>query len=324
VESLERLAGIRSLVFDKTGTLTEGRPSLTGITATGPEPADRLLALAASVESRSTHPVAGAILRAAEDRGLRLGTPAEFQSFAGEGVCARVDGWMVGVGGTALLARLGVTPGPAGEEAERHRRAGETPVYIVVDGAVRGIAAVADALRPETPRTIRRLKDLGMKVRLLTGDRQDVARTVAAAAGIDLFSAGVLPDEKAEYVRVLQMTEGPVAMVGDGINDAPALALADVGIAMGSGADVAMESADITLLRADLSSVAGAVDLSRRIMRVIRQNLFWAFLYNVVGIPLAALGILSPVLAAAAMAISSLSVVGNSLRLRWALARAYR
>jgi Cu+-exporting ATPase len=220
------------------------------------------------------------------------------------------------VGGGALLERLGVAAGAAGEQAERHRRGGETPVYIVVDGEVAGLAAVADTIRPETPAVLRRLRELGMRVRLLTGDNEEVARAVAAAAGIELLSANVLPGEKAEHVRRLQATSGPVAMVGDGINDAPALTIADVGIAMGSGADVAMESADMTLLRNDLSGVTDAVILSRRIMRAVRQNLFWAFLYNVVGIPLAAFGILSPVLAATAMAVSSITVVGNSLRLR--------
>jgi Cu+-exporting ATPase len=319
VESLERLAGIRSLVFDKTGTLTEGRPSVTRITATGPLSEERVLGLAASVESRSTHPVAGAILRAARERGLHPGTPDDLRSYPGQGVCARVDGISVGVGGAALLKQLGVAAGRAGEQAERHRRNGETPVFVVVDGEVAGIAAVADTMRPEAHATIRRLAELGIRVRLLTGDGEEVARAVAAAAGIELLSANVLPGQKADVVRRLQATSGPVAMVGDGINDAPALAIADVGIAMGSGADVAMESADMTLLRNDLSGVTGAVILSRRIMRTIRQNLFWAFLYNIVGIPLAAFGILSPVLAATAMAISSITVVGNSLRLRRAL-----
>jgi Cu+-exporting ATPase len=315
VESLEHLARARSMVFDKTGTLTTGRPVLTEVTAAPGDSPDRVLRLAAALESRSTHPVARAVLAAAAVRGITPPAPEEFRSIAGRGLTGRVDDLRVAVGGTALLDTLGIPP-PAGGGTHA-----DTRVFVVVEGALAGTLRVTDEVRPGAAAEIRRLEEMGLRVSLLTGDRESAARATAAAVGIREVHAGVLPDRKVDVVRGLQQRAGPVAMVGDGINDVAALAVADTGIAMGSGADAAMESADITLLRSDLGGVGDAVHLSRRILRTIRQNLFWAFLYNGVGIPLAALGLLNPMLAAAAMAFSSVTVLGNSLRLRHALRR---
>jgi Cu+-exporting ATPase len=319
-DPLERSGGLDTVVFDKTGTITEGRPSVQRVLA---EDEAAVLRLAASVERLSEHPLGEAIVAAAAARGLRLEEPRGFQSRTGRGVIAELDGRSVAVGGGALLAELGIGPGPFTVQAERLAAEASTPVYVVVDGQVIGIVAVVDGIKPTSRQAIAALRNLGLDSVMLTGDNARTASSVAAAVGIRRVVAEVLPDRKLDEIRRLQQEGRAVAMVGDGLNDAPALAQADVGIAMGTGTDVAMEAGDITLMRGDPLGVPRAIRLARRTLRVIRQNLFWAFIYNVIGIPVAAgvlypaFGIrLTPAMAAAAMAVSSLSVVANSLRLR--------
>ena len=314
-EALERAYQIRRVVFDKTGTLTEGRPALTDVAAYTGLDRDALLKLAAAAERGSEHPLAAAIVAGAEGLPGRAET---FTSIAGGGVRARVDGREVLVGTAALLGEAGITvPGTACADLARLEEGGKTAVLVAVDGEAAGLLAVADTVRPGAKEAVARLQRMGIRVALLSGDSERVAQAVAGQVGIDEVAAGVKPAGKADAVKRWQ--DGgrqTVAMVGDGVNDAPALAQADLGIAMGRATDVAMEAADITLLRADLDGVADALLLSRRTMKIIRQNLFWAFLFNVIGIPLAAFGALNPMLAALAMAFSSVTVVTNSLRLK--------
>jgi Cu+-exporting ATPase len=324
-EALQRAGDVRTVVLDKTGTVTEGRPTVTDVVlAPGASVTEaELLALAASLETMSEHPLADAIVRAARERGLALPVPEAFASETGRGATGAVGGRGLAVGNAALMAAWSVDPAPLAADAERLAGEGRTPMYVAVDGALAGLIAVADPIKPTSRDAVRRLHALGLEVVMLTGDNRRTAEAVARDAGIDRVVAEVLPDGKVAEVRRLQGEGRVVAMVGDGINDAPALAQADVGIAIGSGADVAVEAADVALMRGDLAGVARAIELSRRTMRTMKQNLFWAFVYNVVGIPIAAgvlypaFGILlSPILASAAMAFSSVSVVSNSLRLR--------
>jgi Cu+-exporting ATPase len=319
-ESLERSGRLDTVVFDKTGTVTEGRPVVQRIA--GQDDA-ALLRLAGSVERRSEHPLGESIVAEAAARGLALAEPVEFESRTGRGVSGLVDGRAVAVGNEALLAELGLAPGGFAAESERFAAEGLTPVFVVVDGSVAGLFGIADAVKTTSSGAVSALRRLGLETVMLTGDNTRTASAVARAIGIDRVVADVLPDRKLEEVKRLQEEGRSVAMVGDGINDAPALAQADVGIAMGTGTDVAIEAGDITLMRGDPLGVPRAIGLARRTMRVMRQNLFWAFVYNVVGIPIAAgvlypaLGLrLTPAMAAAAMAVSSVSVVTNSLRLR--------
>ncbi len=313
--SLERIQDVDTVVVDKTGTLTEGRPVLTDIVPLRGAAAPEVLRLAASLESRSEHPLARAVVAEARRRGTVLSEPANFRALSGFGVRGTVDGHDIAVGNAALFRELGIAPG--GERAAGEFAAdGKSALSVASDGVMVGILAVSDALKKDAARSVGDLRKMGLTVVMLTGDHRSAAQRIAAEAGVDRLEAEVLPDGKSSRIQEIQREGRKVAMVGDGINDAPALAQADVGIALGTGTDIAMETADLTLMGGDLGGIARAIRLSRRMMRTIRQNLFWAFIYNVVGIPLAALGLLNPMIAAAAMAFSSVSVVGNSLRLR--------
>ena len=322
-EALEILEKVTTVVVDKTGTLTEGRPKVVNIvTAPGASEHD-VLRLAASVEHVSEHPLATAIVGAAQARGLPLAKVTAFQSTTGQGVAGHVDGRDVSVGNLTHLRAKGIDPGALAHQAEQLRAQGQTAMFVTIDGDVAGAISVADPIKKGAADAIRALHAEGLQVVMLTGDSRATAESVARALGIDRVEADVLPARKAEAVRELQRGGGRVAMAGDGINDAPALAQADVGIAMGTGTDVAIESAGITLVKGDLAGIVRARRLSRATMSNIRQNLFFAFVYNVVGVPVAA-GVLypiaglllSPMIASAAMTFSSVSVIGNALRLR--------
>jgi Cu+-exporting ATPase len=322
-EALERMEKIDTLVVDKTGTLTEGKPKLVAIVAAdGFHEAD-ILRLAASVERSSEHPLADAIVRAAKARQLELGNVENFDAPTGKGATGEVDGKTILVGNSAFLTSLGVETQSLHQQSEQLRGDGATVINIAIDGKLAGLFAIADPVKASTPDALKALAAEGIKVIMLTGDNRTTAKAVARRLGITEVEAEVLPDQKSAVVTTLQKAGRNVAMAGDGVNDAPALAAAEVGIAMGTGTDVAMESAGITLLNGDLGGIVRARRLSQATMRNIRQNLFFAFIYNAAGIPIAAgilyptFGILlSPIIAAAAMALSSVSVVGNALRLR--------
>ncbi|MGH7557527.1 MAG: copper-transporting P-type ATPase [Gemmatimonadota bacterium] len=321
-EALEVLEKVDTLVVDKTGTLTEGRPRLTTLVTTEPWTEKELLGLAASVERNSEHPLGDAILAAVGERASALSEPEGFQSVTGKGVVASVAGRRVGVGNRKLLNQLAVEPVEEAR-AENMREAGETAIFVTVDGRVAGLLGVSDPVKESTPEAIHALHEMGIRIVMLTGDDCTTAEAVARRLGIDEVEAGVLPADKAERVRQLQGEGRCVAMAGDGINDAPALAQADVGIAMGTGTDIAMQSGRVTLMKGDLRGIVRARRLSRATMRNIRQNLVLAFGYNTLAIPVAAgalypiFGILlSPVIAAVAMTFSSVSVIANALRLR--------
>jgi Cu+-exporting ATPase len=322
-EAIELLREVDTLVIDKTGTLTEGKPKLISV-VTAPGIDERtLLRLAASLERGSEHPLAAAIVSGAADRGVELSKANAFESLTGKGVAGEVDGHKVSLGNEALLKERGATAAGLGEPAEALRRDGHTVMFVIMDGAIAGLVSVADPIKATTAEAIKQLHDERIRIVMLTGDSETTARAVAGKLNLDEVIAGLLPDQKAEVVKRLQLDDHRVAMAGDGINDAPALAQADVGIAMGTGTDIAMQSATVTLVKGDLRGIVRAIRLSRATMRNIRQNLFFAFLYNVLGIPIAAgvlypvLGVLlSPMIAAAAMSFSSVSVIANSLRLR--------
>jgi Cu+-exporting ATPase len=321
-EAIEQLRKVDTLVVDKTGTLTEGRPKLVAVEATGLAE-EELLRLAASLERGSEHPLAAAIVQGAEARGLSLVSAEHFDSITGKGVIGRVEGAEVVLGTRKLMEERGIDPAMLLERAEALRQEGQTAMFVAVKGKVAGLLAVADPIKETTPEAIRQLHKEGIRIVMLTGDNLTTARAVADKLNIDEVRADVLPQDKALKVRELQEAGNFVAMAGDGINDAPALAQAQVGIAMGTGTDVAMESAGVTLVKGDLRGIVRARQLSRATMRNIRQNLFFAFVYNALGVPIAAgvlypvFGLLlSPMIAAAAMSFSSVSVVGNALRLR--------
>ena len=328
-EILERAHTLTTVVFDKTGTLTTGKPAVTDIlpSETVPErvalSSEELLRLAAGAEWQSEHPLGQAIVQQAKAQGLTLAPVESFVALAGHGVEARLEGKAVLIGSQRLLAQRGIQSGDMLGQSEALSREGKTPLYVVVNRRVVGLIAVADRLKPRAAEDVRRLQHMGLEAVMLTGDNRHTAQAIARQAGISRVVAEVLPEDKAAEIARLQDAGAAVAMVGDGINDAPALAQATIGIALGTGTDIAIEAADITLMRGELSGVSTAIALSRRTVQVIRQNLFWAFAYNTAGIPLAAgllypfFGILlDPRVAALAMALSSVSVLMNSLRLR--------
>ena len=322
-EALELMEKVDTLVVDKTGTLTEGKPRLIGVTAIGPFAEDELLRLAASLERRSEHPLAAAIVSGAEQRGLTLGATGDFTSATGKGVVGVVDGTRVAVGNLALFASLAIEPAGLTARADDLRKDGQSVMLIAVDGIAAGLLAVADPIKDSAVGALTALRSDGIRTVMLTGDSRTTAEAVGRKLGLDDIAAEVLPDQKAAFVRDLQEKGRVVAMAGDGINDAPALAQAQIGIAMGTGTDVAMQSAAMTLVKGDLQGIVRARRLSRAVMRNIRENLFFAFVFNGLAIPIAAGALypafgllLNPMIASAAMSLSSVLVIGNALRLR--------
>ncbi|MBD2847028.1 copper-translocating P-type ATPase [Paenibacillus sp. IB182496] len=315
-EHLERTHRIDTVVLDKTGTVTSGRPELTDAEAAGAEDEAELMALLGAAERRSEHPLAEAIVSGIRARGIALPEPDEFESLPGYGIRAVVGGREVLAGTRRLMERRGIALGEAQARLSELEAQGKTAMPVAVDGVYAGLVAVADTIKPTSREAVRRLEEMGIEVVMMTGDNGRTARAIADEAGIGEVLAEVLPEGKAAEVRKLQEQGRKVAMVGDGINDAPALAAADIGMAIGTGTDVAIEAADITLMRGDLRSIPDAIAMSRRTMGNIRQNLFWALAYNSLGIPIAAIGLLAPWVAGAAMALSSVSVVLNALRLQ--------
>jgi len=318
VESLERAHKLDAIIFDKTGTLTEGKPKVIDIKAISPETESGLLRLAASLQQGSEHPLGKAVLdRAQEDR-LELEPVKDFRSFTGSGVSGKIGAERLISGNEAYMRANGVELGDEVDLAARWEEQGKTVIWVARDASLLGIIAIADALRPESKPAIEALRKMGVKTLLLSGDAERVANEIGRQVGVDQIKGGVKPDDKAREVSELQAEGYTVGMIGDGINDAPALAAADIGIAMGTGTDVAMETAGVTLMRPNPGLVPAAISVSRATWNKLRQNLFWAFAYNVIGIPIAAAGYLSPTIAGAAMAFSSVSVVSNSLLLkRW-------
>jgi Cu+-exporting ATPase len=322
-EAIEVLRKVDTLVVDKTGTLTEGKPKLVSVVTTEGVDEQTLLRLAASLERGSEHPLAAAIIAGAHDRGVKLAEATAFNSLTGKGVTGEIDGHRVSLGNRALLADLKIDPGELATNAESLRADGQTVMFVTVDGKAAGLIGVADPIKETTPDAIKQLHEEGIRIVMLTGDSRSTAEAVARKLNIDEVVAEVLPNQKVDVVKKFQAEGRFVAMAGDGINDAPALAQAQVGIAMGTGTDVAMKSAGITLVKGDLRGIVRARVLSRLTMSNIKQNLFFAFIYNSLGVPIAAgvlypfFGILlSPMIAAAAMSFSSVSVIGNALRLR--------
>jgi len=318
--ALERLASVDTIVVDKTGTLTLGKPTLTGVEAAPGFEQDEVLRIAASLEAGSEHPLADAILRGAAAKALTPPKVQGFEAVTGQGVKGTVDGRAVALGNARLMQAAGVDVAPLSEAAERRRQKGETVMLLADGGKLAGLVAVADPVKPGATEAIAKLHALGLKIVMATGDNPTTAKAVAGELGIDEVRAGLRPEEKLDLIAELQRQGRVVAMAGDGINDAPALAKADVGIAMGTGADVAMESAGLTLLKGDLRGIVRAINLARATMRNIKQNLVFAFVYNALGVPIAAGALypafgmlLSPMIAAAAMSLSSVSVVGDAL-----------
>ncbi len=322
-EALERMEKVDTLVVDKTGTLTEGKPTVTKIVSAEGFNGDELLAFAASLEQGSEHPLAHAIVVAAKDKGLSLTAVEDFDSPTGKGVIGKIKGRDIALGNAMLMEECSVDVSSLSARADELRSNGATVIFMAVDGKAAGLLAIADPIKETTPAAIKALRAQGIRIVMLTGDNRRTAEAVAKQLGIEEVEAEVLPEDKSRIVKKLQDEGKIVAMAGDGTNDAPALAAADVGIAMGTGTDVAMESAGVTLLKGDLMGIIRARKLSVATMSNIRQNLFFAFVYNVAGVPVAAgvlypvFGILlSPIIAAAAMSLSSVSVIGNALRLK--------
>ncbi|WP_386630404.1 heavy metal translocating P-type ATPase [Sulfitobacter geojensis] len=322
-EALERMAKVDTLIVDKTGTLTEGKPKLTDVTPLDDESEETILTLAAALEKGSEHPLAEAIVEGAKEKGIKVGNAENFEAMTGKGVSGTVSGRSVALGNTAMMRDMSLDTSAAEETADVLRADGKTAMFVAIDGKLSGIVAVADPIKETTADAIKVLHEAGLRIIMATGDNERTARAVAQRLGIDEVRAGVLPEDKKALVNELHAEGRKVAMAGDGVNDAPALAAADVGLAMGTGADVAVESAGITLLRGDLNGIVKARTLAVATIRNIRQNLFWAFAYNTLGVPIAAgvlypiFGLLmSPMFAAAAMSLSSVSVIANALRLR--------
>ncbi|MCO6385263.1 heavy metal translocating P-type ATPase [Oceanicola sp. 502str15] len=322
-EALERMAKVDTLIVDKTGTLTEGKPKLTDVNALGDETEETILSLAAALEKGSEHPLAEAIVEGAKERGIKVGNAENFEAVTGKGVSGTVSGHAVALGNTAMMRDMSLDTSAAEEAADVLRSEGKTAMFVAIEGKLSGIVAVADPIKETTAEVIKELHEAGLRIIMATGDNERTARAVAQLLGIDEVRAGVLPEDKKALVDELHANGKKVAMAGDGVNDAPALAAADVGLAMGTGADVAVESAGITLLSGDLNGIVKARTLAVATIGNIRQNLFWAFAYNTLGVPLAAgvlypaFGLLmSPMFAAAAMSLSSVSVIANALRLR--------
>jgi Cu+-exporting ATPase len=313
-EHLELTHKIDTIVLDKTGTVTHGKPKLTDVAAEGDE--TEFLRLVGAAEKNSEHPLAEAIVAGIRERNVELPEAQSFEAIPGFGIKAEVEGRRLLVGTRRLLSTYGVEAAHAYDAMSRLEEAGKTAMLVAIDGRYAGMVAVADTVKETSKAAVGRLKEMGIQVIMMTGDNERTARAIAAQVGIEHVRAEVLPEEKAEQVRKLQAEGKKVAMVGDGINDAPALATADIGMAIGTGTDVAMEAADVTLMRGDLASIPDAIYMSRKTMRNIRQNLFWALGYNTLGIPIAAAGLLAPWVAGAAMALSSVSVVLNALRLQ--------
>ena len=315
-ESLERAHKIDLVVLDKTGTVTTGKPSVTDIVKLNGFDENRLLQLTASIENKSEHPLGRAIVDYAKEKGLTFGKVEGFSSTTGLGLTGVVDGNALAIGNLSMMKEFSVSTEQAEKIAVKFSEEGKTPIFVSVNGELSGVLAIADTIQLTAKESIAKLKKSGIEVVMLTGDNEKTAKTIAKEAGINAVIAEVLPGDKAEHVKKFQKEGKIVAMVGDGINDSPALAQADVGIAIGTGTDIAMETADITLIKSDLIGVYNAIKLSHKTIGTIKQNLFWAFIYNIIGIPVAALGLLNPMYAAAAMAMSSVSVVSNSLRLK--------
>lgn len=322
-EALEKLEKVRTIVIDKTGTLTEGKPKLTKIITNDLETEHEVLRLAAAVEQNSEHPLAAAIVQAAKEQALSLPIVEDFQSFTGGGVQGKAENKKVLIGKSEFLEQRGIKGLDLFLQKAKEHRSTQTILFIGINGQAAGLITISDPIKESTPAAVRALHQLGQKIVMLSGDHERTARSIAEQLGIDEVHANVSPEKKQEFIKQIKERDGWVAMAGDGINDAPALAAADVGIAMGTGTDVAMESADVTLVKGDLMGIVRAIHLSHAMMKNIRQNLFLAFIYNIIGIPIAAgilypfMGLLlNPIVAALAMSLSSVSVIGNALRLR--------
>jgi len=315
-EHLEQTQGINTVVVDKTGTVTHGKPVLTDVILANGQNEESFLSLIGAAEKQSEHPLAQAIVEGIQEKGIKLGVVQSFEAIPGYGVMATVSGKEILVGTRKLMKQHGIEVQSVLPTMEKLEHAGKTAMLAAIDGKYAGVVAVADTIKETSKEAIRRLHDMGIAVIMMTGDNERTAQAIGHEVGVDTVIAEVLPEGKAEEVKKLQQQGKKVAMVGDGINDAPALAMADIGMAIGTGTDVAMEAADITLIRGDLNSIADAILMSRKTMRNIKQNLFWAFAYNTIGIPIAAIGLLAPWVAGAAMAFSSVSVVLNALRLQ--------
>jgi Cu+-exporting ATPase len=315
-EHLERAHEMKAIVFDKTGTITKGEPEVTDIIAYNSMDKEELLRISAIVEKTSEHPLGQAIVKKAQRDNLLLKDPEAFEAIVGMGIKATFEGKTVRVGNRRLMKEAKIDIGIAEEDLIRLEEEGKTAMLVAIDDKIAGIIAVADSIKENSKEAIKKLIDMGLEVYMITGDNKRTANAIGKQVGIENVLAEVLPENKAEAVESIKAKGKKVGMVGDGINDAPALAAADVGFAIGTGTDVAIETADVTLMRGDLMSIVTAIRLSHSTMRTIKQNLFWAFFYNSVGIPFAALGFLNPMIAGAAMAFSSVSVVTNSLRLR--------